>query len=138
MSVEHREQASPTPNDRPASWDLVIGRVQRRRDQLSAGVKDAPAETLHPHVQNCDELLFMMRARDILGRARYGTPLQAFNGRDSLLDALEEALDLRVYLENVRQENPGSVEAGMLADEASDLCLRLVALRRKLSEKGVP
>ncbi len=39
-----------------------------------------------------------MRARDALGRARYGTPLQAGNGRDALRDAYEEALDLAVYL----------------------------------------
>ena len=42
-----------------------------------------------------------MKARDQIGRARYGTPLQVSNGRDSLADAYEEALDLVVYL---RQE----------------------------------
>jgi hypothetical protein len=39
-----------------------------------------------------------MYARDHLGRERYKTPLQAFNGRDPLQDAYEEALDLAVYL----------------------------------------
>ncbi len=39
-----------------------------------------------------------MRERDKLGRARYGTPLQAFNGRNSLVDAYQEILDLAVYL----------------------------------------
>lgn len=39
-----------------------------------------------------------MQARDQLGRERYGTPLQAGNGRDALVDAYEEALDLAVYL----------------------------------------
>lgn len=39
-----------------------------------------------------------MKARDHFGRARYGAPLQAGNGRDALLDAYEEALDLSVYL----------------------------------------
>jgi hypothetical protein len=42
-----------------------------------------------------------MRERDNVGRARYGTPLQASNGRDALVDAYQEALDLAVYL---RQE----------------------------------
>jgi len=32
------------------------------------------------------------------GTIKYGTPLQAFNGRNALLDAYEEALDLAVYL----------------------------------------
>lgn len=33
-----------------------------------------------------------------LGIRRYGTPLQAHNGRDALVDAYEEALDLAMYL----------------------------------------
>lgn len=39
----------------------------------------------------------MMR-RNAFGVAKYGTPLQPFNGRDALQDAYEEALDLCVYL----------------------------------------
>lgn len=39
-----------------------------------------------------------MKKRDQLGRQRYGTPLQPFNGRDSLMDAYEEVLDLAVYI----------------------------------------
>jgi hypothetical protein len=36
--------------------------------------------------------------RDKLGTKRYGVRLQPFNGRDSLWDAYQEALDLVVYL----------------------------------------
>jgi hypothetical protein len=39
-----------------------------------------------------------MKERDEVGRERYGTPLQGFNGRDALVDAYQEALDLVVYL----------------------------------------
>lgn len=39
-----------------------------------------------------------MRQRDAFGREKYGTPLQPFNGRDALVDAYQEALDLVVYL----------------------------------------
>lgn len=39
-----------------------------------------------------------MKDRDEEGRVRYGTPLQPFNGRDMLIDAYLEALDLAVYL----------------------------------------
>lgn len=39
-----------------------------------------------------------MQERDNVGRSRYGTPLQATNGRDHLVDAYQEALDLCVYL----------------------------------------
>ena len=38
-----------------------------------------------------------MKARDQLGRKRYGTPLQAFNGRNSLQDLYEEQLDQIAY-----------------------------------------
>lgn len=42
-----------------------------------------------------------MRRRDDFGRKKYGTPLQCGDGRDHLIDAYQEALDLCVYL---RQE----------------------------------
>lgn len=42
-----------------------------------------------------------MQERDRVGRERYGTPLQPFNGRDALADAYAECLDMAVYL---RQE----------------------------------
>lgn len=45
-----------------------------------------------------------MRARDNAGRAKYGTPLQAGNGRDPLVDAYQEALDLAVYLRQAIEE----------------------------------
>lgn len=39
-----------------------------------------------------------MRERDAVGAERYGTRLQPNNGRDALVDAYQEALDLTVYL----------------------------------------
>lgn len=39
-----------------------------------------------------------MYEREQIGIMRYGTPLQVFNGRDSLQDAYEESLDKTVYL----------------------------------------
>ncbi len=47
-----------------------------------------------------------MRARDRFGRAKYKTPLEAFNGRNALVDAYQEVLDLAVYLKQqiVEQE----------------------------------
>ena len=37
-----------------------------------------------------------MRERDLVGRQRYGTPLQAHNGRRPLVDSYQECLDLVV------------------------------------------
>ena len=45
-----------------------------------------------------------MKGRDNVGRAKYGTPLQAFNGRNAIVDAYQEALDLVVYLRQVIEE----------------------------------
>ncbi len=45
-----------------------------------------------------DLLIADMRARDQIGRDRYGTPLTSGNGRDHLVDALQELLDGCVYL----------------------------------------
>lgn len=56
-----------------------------------------------------------MRERDNVGRARYGTPLQAHNGRDPLIDAYQEALDLVVYLRQFIEER-GSVYDGRKRD----------------------
>ena len=49
-----------------------------------------------------------MHARDGVGRERYGTALQPFNGRDALKDAYAEALDLCVYLRQAIYERDGA------------------------------
>ena len=45
--------------------------------------------------------------RDMIGQSHYGTRLQPFNGRDFLIDAYQEALDLVVYLRGVLYERDG-------------------------------
>jgi hypothetical protein len=52
-----------------------------------------------------------MQARDAAGRAKYGTPLQSHNGRDALVDAYQEALDLAVYLRQAIEERDRTVVA---------------------------
>lgn len=56
-----------------------------------------------------DLVIADMRERDMTGRSKYGTPLQANNGRDALVDAYQEALDLVVYLRQAIEER-GSEE----------------------------
>jgi hypothetical protein len=43
--------------------------------------------------------------RYLFGFETYGTPLQTFNGRDALQDAMEEALDACQYLYQHMREN---------------------------------
>ena len=45
-----------------------------------------------------------LRARDVAGRKKYGTTLQTNNGRDALVDAYQEALDLAMYLRQAIEE----------------------------------
>ncbi len=72
-----------------------------------------------------------MRARDQEGRRRYGTPLQAGNGRDPLVDAYQEGLDLVVYLRQALAERdlapPGAASLAWM-DRTRQLVRDLVAL----------
>jgi len=46
-------------------------------------------------------------ARRREGIRKYGTPLQAWNDRDAIVDAYEEALDLVCYLRQLIEERDG-------------------------------
>ena len=61
-------------------------------------VVDQPPPVANTSTPIWDFVIEDMRQRDHVGRQRYGTPLQAGNGRDALVDAYQEALDLVVYL----------------------------------------
>ena len=63
-------------------------------------IEDQPAPT-GDGTPVWDLVITDMQERDNLGRQRYGTPLRTRNGRDALIDAYQEVLDLSVYL---RQE----------------------------------
>lgn len=69
--------------------------------------------------QECvqDALIALIRERRDLGVQRYGSALMTHNGRDAGRDALEEALDLTVYLMQVRME-----EADRSAETTGELC----------------
>lgn len=60
--------------------------------------KPEPAPVQTDETPVWDLVIADMRERDNEGRRKYGTPLQASNGRDHLVDAYQEALDLCVYL----------------------------------------
>jgi hypothetical protein len=102
-----REQPAPAATGSRPVWDEVIRRAtgedgfrNSMQDDAIALVyalalrvyRDDNRATAHSHV--IDD----MRARDRMGRERYGVPLTADNGRNHLVDAYQEALDLLVYL----------------------------------------
>lgn len=86
-------QAAPVPNDRPAVQDLVIDDLYTR----------ATAWTFVPR-KTFDLVIADIEERKKLGLAKYGTLLQAFNGRDALVDAYQEAIDLVQYLRQALEE----------------------------------
>lgn len=77
--------------DRPKDLDIFFGKKQ-------------PAPINTTGVAVWDLVMQDMQKRNEFGIKKYGTPLQAFNGRDVLQDAYEEALDLAVYLRQAIEE----------------------------------
>lgn len=69
--------------------------------------------------------LLAMQERDRIGRERYGTPLQAHNGRDALVDAYQEALDLVVYLRQAIAERTVQADLDAPARSASEPAVSL-------------
>lgn len=67
----------------------------------------APTPNLSEKPAVWDLVMDDFSARDREGRRKYGTPLQPHNGRDALVDAYQEALDLAVYLRQAIYERDG-------------------------------
>lgn len=91
-----RNFARVWPDWRTMSEDQAI---EHDRSAELATVEPLPTPNTSPPIW--DLVIADMQARDRAGRKRYGTPLQANNGRKALVDAYQEVLDLAVYL---RQE----------------------------------
>lgn len=68
-------------------------------------VQPSPVKNDQPAIW--DLVMDEMKIRDKIGRERYHTRLQGNNGRDALRDALDEALDLVVYLRQAIYERDG-------------------------------
>ena len=101
LACEPLPYAPPCPGWEPMAQPLDAG--LRSVADICAGVEQpAPVPTSGAPVWHL--VVADMLARDNVGRAKYGTPLQAGNGRDALRDAYEEALDLAVYLRQALAE----------------------------------
>lgn len=64
-----------------------------------------PPKPGHDTVVN--HVLFDILERANAGKERYGTYLQTNNGRDALMDAYQEAIDLVMYLRQAILERDG-------------------------------
>jgi hypothetical protein len=84
------DQPLPVPNDGPSMHDLVCADLQA---MCMSGWPTGIAGDL--------------QARKRLGLERYGSLLQAHNGRDALRDLYEELLDATVYACQAKEEEHG-------------------------------
>ena len=121
------DQPPPVPQaHRRPVWEIVIEHVERRRDEGAYGASPA-----------VDLLIADMRGRDEVGRERYGTPLTSGNGRDHLVDALQEVLDACVYLANELDERgvgPSSLITINLVPDGG-LRLRLLTVQQLFADQ---
>lgn len=81
MSAATEQQPAPTAGEGEAVWPIIF---------------DSPTLIIP------DWLRADMKKRHELGVQRYGVPLKVWNGRDCVVDAYQEALDLAVYAMQAR------------------------------------
>lgn len=68
---------------------------------------EQPAPIPNAHPASWSLVIADMAQRDVFGAGKYNTRLQPHNGRDTLTDAYQEALDLAVYLRTAIFERDG-------------------------------
>lgn len=86
---------------------LLYGTRHLNCPGLFAAATPQPAPVLREGVDVQSLVIADVEARREMGIAKYGTPLQAHNGRDALMDAYQEALDLACYLRQAIAERDG-------------------------------
>lgn len=78
-------------------------------DRLKIREGDQPLPIVNDQLDIQTQVIADIEARRQVGISRYGTALQPHNGRDMLLDAYEEAMDLTIYLKGCLVERDGQV-----------------------------
>lgn len=68
---------------------------------------EQPLPIVNDEVCVQDEVIAYIERRKAVGIERYGTVLQPHNGRDALIDAFEESIDLSQYLAQAIIERDG-------------------------------
>lgn len=82
-----------------------------------------------------DQVIADMKKRDEVGWARYRKALTPHDGRDSLRDAYEEALDLVVYLKKEMLERIDKDK--LIKAQADRIASQSEALSRVAEKQGV-
>ena len=100
-----------TGTDAGVTMGLPVATSERAGNCAEASVNiPEPMPTPNHHPAVWDLVIADMQERDRIGDQKYGTRLQPHNGRDFLVDAYQESLDLVVYLRGeIHQRNGGFV-----------------------------
>ncbi len=94
--AEHAREGSPTEEELAANNEPSFA------DSQPPPTLPNPTENL-PNITELVKLDLERRAID--GEKKYGQRLKPFNGRDALIDAYQEAIDLTLYLRQELFEN---------------------------------
>lgn len=91
-------QPTPTGNGADVTQAVIAELIHRDRvaSQFGIAIDESLTQTL----------IAELRERSAAGVKKYGTVLRTNNGRDALLDALQEAFDLVCYLKQAHLEHP--------------------------------
>lgn len=97
---------APCPHDSQRRWSAMSIRALKSRE---VPAESAPAATPQPPPQGDGTpilplVIADLQARAEMGKRKYGTELRADNGRDALMDAYQETLDLAMYLRQKLEE----------------------------------
>ena len=109
--MSNKPEKKPKKNKNKPVWDLVIADLTMYVESVKTRGTLA-------------KLKAAMSERNKIGIKKYGTPLQAFNGRNPLVDAYQEALDLCVYLKQAHIEKP-RLQISQMYEMAQDLAYEL-------------
>lgn len=114
---EHAELEAPEENDIIHPGDYIVkfpsgffvsfsqeDFKKKFKPIESPAIKQQPAPKQSGYPTIHDEVAEDIRLRKELGKQKYGTELQPFNGRNPLIDAYQEVLDLSVYLRQMITE----------------------------------
>lgn len=111
-----KDQPPPKKSASPAVWPLITEYITNLLDDRLAG---GPVARL---------LLSDATERHRIGCERYGTPLQAHNGRDALVDCYQEQLDAMAYSRQWYEENRGNDAIWRWHEATIDAALRTRAM----------
>lgn len=120
--------AKPPVDADGVRWGLEPDPPERRVGLDDRRIVDQPPPVPNTSRPVWELTIEDMKARDAVGRERYGTPLQIHNGRDALVDAYQEALDLAVYLRQAIEERGGisTLHTALKLDDNAIRCCRTI------------